>query len=274
MSLEDLDKVIAESDPSALQNIEGVRAVAAELTQPIEIFEADLDLDDAEKLKKLQGFKAKLKLKAALLIAWLKNLAIESVKKLGVWAVEKKTQAAEAKQKFRHWPTKSKLLLQAAVLVFIGVFVFAYFAFVKKSLFYKPELFMTSLEVMAENTYEIPADEPLETFYNSSKIPKSIFNLKKIVVNIRPSAGSGPNPMVAFEFSLEGNSSEVLLEIKDREGEILDQVQRTIEEYTFDDLDDMEGKRMITEKVRTTVNRVLTLGKIRKVYIQGIILKQ
>ena len=274
MSLEDLDKVIAESDPAALQSIEGVRTVAAELTQPIEIFESDIDLDDAEKLKNLQGFKAKIKLKAALFMAWLKSSAIEGFKKSGTWAVEKKKQAAEAKQKFRHWPTKSKLLLQAAVLVFIGALVFSYFAFIKKSLFYKPELFMTSLEVIAEKTYEIPTDEPLETFYNSSKIPKNIFSLKKIVVNIRPSESSGPNPMVAFEFSLEGNSSEVLLEIKDREGEILDQVQRTIEDYTFDDLDDMEGKKMITEKVRTTVNRVLTLGKIRKVYIQGIILKQ
>lgn len=66
-----------------------------------------------------------------------------------------------------------------------------------------------------------------EELYNSLAFQNN-FQIKKIVVNIQPSAGSGPNPMVAFEFSFEGNSSEVLLEIKDREGEIIDQVQRTI----------------------------------------------
>ncbi len=30
---------------------------------------------------------------------------------------------------------------------------------------------------------------------------------------------------------------------------------------------------MISEKVKTVINRVLTLGKIRQVYIQGVILK-
>lgn len=274
MSLEDLDKVIAASDPTALQNIEGVRTVAAEIGQPSEILEWDPSLADTENLKKFSGLKAKLKLKTSLFWVWLKNSAIEGLKKFGVWSVEKRKQAAEAKQKFRHWPTKSKLLLQGAVVLFIGALVFAYFAFVKKSLFFNQELFITSLDVMAEKTWEISVDEPLETFYNTSKIPKNIFKLKKIVVNILPSENSGPNPMVAFEFSLEGNSTEVLLEIKDREGEILDQVQRTIEAYSFDELDDMEGKRMVTDKVRSAINRLLTLGKIRNVYIQGIILKQ
>lgn len=79
--------------------------------------------------------------------------------------------------------------------------------------------------------------------------------------------------MVAYEFSLEGNSTEVLIEIKDREGEILDQIQRMIEEHSFDELNSADGKKLITEKVRSTVNRLLTLGKIRHVYIQGVIFK-
>jgi len=132
---------------------------------------------------------------------------------------------------------------------------------------------MTSFTQMAEKEWDISEDESRETFYNSSRIPKNIFKLKKIVVNIQPSPGSGPNPMVALEISLEGGSSEVLLEIKDREGEVLDQVQRTVEGYTFEDLNEADGKKEMTEKVRSTVNRLLTLGKIRKAYIQGFILK-
>lgn len=274
MTLEDLDKIISDSDPDAMNTIEGVRKVAAEIGQPLEILEAESFLDgDPANLRKFQGFKGQVKLKSILFWVWLKSSAIESAKKTGTWAVEKKKQAQEANRKYKYWPTKSKLLLQGAIVVFLIAILVAYYSFVKKTLFYKQELFMTSLEVISDKKFDTAADESKETFYNSSRIPKNIFNLKKIVVNIQPSAGSGPNPMVAFEFSLEGSSSEVLLEIKDREGEILDQVQRTVESYSFDELNDIEGKKTVSEKVRTTINRSLTLGKIRKVYIQGIILK-
>lgn len=274
MTLEDLDKVISETDPNALESIEGVRKIAAEIGQPLEILDADSFLDgDVENLKKFQGFKGQVKLKSILFWVWLKNLAIESARKSSTWSAEKKKQAAEASRKYKYWPTKSKLLLQGAIVLLLAAMLVAYYSFVKKTLFYKQELFITSLESIADKTFDVSEDESKETFYNSSRIPKNIFKLKKIVVNIQPSAGSGPNPMVAFEFSLEGSSSEVLLEIKDREGEILDQVQRTVESYSFDELNDVEGKKEISEKVRTTINRLLTLGKIRKVYIQGIILK-
>ena len=66
MSLEDLDKAIADADPTALSNIESVRKIAEEIGQPLEILEADsFSLEtDIEKLKKLQGIKAKLRLKS------------------------------------------------------------------------------------------------------------------------------------------------------------------------------------------------------------------
>lgn len=273
MSLDDLDKVIAESDPTALASIEGVRKIAEEIGQPLEIMEADSLSLDPEGLS-LQGFKSKLKLKGILFWVWLRSSSIEGARKTVSWSIQKKKNFQEARHKYKYWPTKSKLLLQGAVVLAIAAIVFAYFAFVKGTLFYKQELFISSLEFMAEEKWDIPVDaEARESFYNSSRIPKNIFNLKKIVVNIQPSESSGPNPMVAFEFSLEGNSTEALLEIKDREGEILDQVQRTVESYSFDELNDMEGKKIVTDKVKTVINRVLTLGKIRQVYIQGIILK-
>jgi flagellar basal body-associated protein FliL len=274
MSLEDLDKVIAESDPSALDNIEGVRKIASEIG-PLEVFEVD-PYDLEANLAHVKGFKAKFKLKAILLWIWLRSTLNDLIIKAETNAVEKWHQFKDAKQKYRHWPVRSKLLLQGAIALFIVSIVIAYLAFVKKTLFYKQELFLTSFEQMADKSWDtskIDSHLPPETFYNSSRISKNIFKLKKIVVNIQPSESSGPNPMVAFEFSLEGNSSEVLLEIKDREGEILDQVQRTIEAYSFDEINDIEGKKAITEKVRMTINRILTLGKIRRVYIQGIILK-
>jgi flagellar basal body-associated protein FliL len=271
MSLEDLDKVISEADPDALKNIEGVREIAAEIGKPLEVLE-DQAIDD-EKIKHSRGFKGKLKLKAILFWVWLKNSLLEGIKHFGAWALRKKEQGQEGAKKFNELPGASKGIALGGIAILVVAIIFSYFAFVKKSLYYKQELFMTSFDEMAQQKWDTAEDTSRDTFYNSSRIPKNIFKLKKIVVNIQRSQGSGSNPMVALELSLEAGSSEVLLEIKDREGEILDQVQRTTESYTFDDLNDPEGKRELTEKIRSVINRVLTLGKIRRVYIQGIILK-
>lgn len=276
MSLEELDAIIAENDPDALRNIEGVKEVAVEGAHNLELFDVDDYLNERAK-KKLSARLKRLKVKLEALWIWGKNRAIESGKKFGIWTLHSakngKTRLQEGLRKFSLWPLKTKLGFVAGILVIISVFVFAYMAFVKKAFNLKEELFMTSLMSWSQQTYDISNEKGLESFYNSSRIPKNIFNLKRMVVNIQPSESSGSNPMVAYEFSLEGNSTEVLIEIKDREGEILDQIQRTIEDHTFDELNSSEGKKMITEKVRSTVNRLLTLGKIRYVYIQGVVFK-
>ncbi len=273
MSVEDLDKIIADADPSAMQEIEGVREIAKEVGQPLEILEGDLPLEDVENLQKFRGLKAKLKLKSVMFWIWLKGAILEFGKKAAQWGLAKKKETQEAQQKMRHWPLQSKLLFYGGIVLVSVTLVFIYFAFFKKSLYYEQELFIRSFEDISQQSWNLAEDETPETFYNSSRIPKNIFQLKKIVVNIQPSSSSGSNPMVALEFSLEGASPEVLLEIKDREGEVLDQVQRVIEGFTFDELNSVEGKREMTEKVRVAINRRLTLGKIRAVYIQGFIIK-
>lgn len=275
MSVEELDKAIAETDPSALGQIEGVRQIASELGHPLEVVEVDPVLSEAdlENLKKYQGFKAKLKLKSGLFIAWLRSRANDLLSYSYESAIQGKKKFKQGQEVFRTWPTSSKALFFGGILLFLSVIIFSYFAFVRKTLFYKQEVFITSLDSIATQTWVTAEDKSRDTFYNSSRIPKNIFTLKKIIVNIQPSENSSTNPMVAVELSLEGNSTEVLLEIKDREGEILDQVQRTTETYTYDELNTQDGKKSLNDKVRSAVNRLLTLGKIRRVYIQNMIFK-
>ncbi|MFN8791071.1 MAG: flagellar basal body-associated protein FliL [Bdellovibrionales bacterium] len=276
MSLDELDKVIEQADPEALQKIETVREIRPENTAHIELLELDdfLNRGGSSKLKSRLQY---LKSRGVVFWIWAKRNFLELSVRAGQWALrtvtESREQISSGFKAFAQWPRLQKIGFSFAVLLSVGVLIFSYFAFVKGSFRTSNELFMTSLLSLSEKTETIAADAALETFYNSSRIPKSIFNLKKMVINIEPSQNSGPNPMVAYEFSLEGNSTEVLIEIKDREGEILDQIQRMIEEHSFDELNSADGKKLITEKVRSTVNRLLTLGKIRHVYIQGVIFK-
>ncbi len=135
------------------------------------------------------------------------------------------------------------------------------------------ELFLLSLDEWAEEKkVQMPGDQ-VEAFYDSNRMVQHILKLKKIWVNIRPSTNSGPNPMAALEFYVEGTAAEVVIEIKDRETEVGDLFLRTIEELTYDQLASGTGKKMLCESLSKEINKLLTKGKVRHVFIKTAILK-
>lgn len=135
------------------------------------------------------------------------------------------------------------------------------------------ELIMASLEEWAGASYKYDAESEMDTFYDSPRTIQNIMSLPKMIVNIKPSASSGANPMAAMEFFLEGLSPEANVEVKDRESEIRDLFQRTMEDMTFDELDSPEGKQLLTERLRENLNNVLSKGKIRRIYIKEAVIK-
>ena len=276
MSLEDLDKIIQDNDPDALKNIEVMKESAELNSQTIELLQIDDIMGDPKK-KKSDRF-AKFQFKLKLFLRWLKVAGLELA--LKTWtqtkahskALNEKRQGLQ--KKVGTWGKKEKALF-VIFLVMIGLTsTYTYFAFVKKAFVYDGELFVGSLLPLATETFEIKSTDDKEQFYNTIRIPKNIFSLRRMVINIQPSESSGPNPMVAYELSLEANSKEVLVEIKDREGEIIDQVQRSLEQLTFDELSSPEGRDLVEDKVKTRVNQILTLGKVRFVYIVAVIFKR
>jgi flagellar basal body-associated protein FliL len=132
---------------------------------------------------------------------------------------------------------------------------------------------IASLEEWSAQTYKYDPETEMDSFYDSPRTIQNIMSLPKMIVNIRPSQGSGPNPMAAMEFFLEGLSPEAIVEVKDRETEIRDLFQRTLEEITYGELDSAEGKQQLTEKLRQALNMNLTKGKIRRVFIKELVLK-
>jgi flagellar basal body-associated protein FliL len=138
----------------------------------------------------------------------------------------------------------------------------------------KPDsLFLTSysewgLEV---NTYN-PFTES-EMFFDNPRLLKNIVTIKKMVANIKPSESSGPNPMLAFELNIEGMTSEVVVEIKDREAEFKDLILRTAEELNYDELSGASGKKNLSERILNVINSNLTQGQIRKVLYKSFVLK-
>lgn len=274
MSLEELDQIIIENDPEALKNIEDLKANSDLNSQNIEIFQYDELL---EKQKRQNQFIQKIRLKMSLFKPWLKARVVEfglaSVNQLKLTKVRLVEQKTTFSNIVRFWSWKEKSLFAGLItLLGFAIFVF-YFGVIKKRLFHNEELFITSLLGQADQIWDLKPEDYNDYFYNTVRIPKNIFNLRRMVINVKPSENSGSNPMVALELSLEATSREALVEIKDREGEILDRVQRSLEEMTYDEISGEGGRDQIEDRVRNQVNSILTLGKIRSVFIVGSIFK-
>jgi flagellar basal body-associated protein FliL len=126
---------------------------------------------------------------------------------------------------------------------------------------------------LASFAFRYDPESQSEAFYASPRVKTYSYQLKPIVINLKRKDGSSKNPMGFFEFVLDGSSGDVLVEVKNRETEIVDMVQRVIEGMKYEEIDSQEGKLILKEVLRKELNKILIEGTLRKVQIQSIILK-
>lgn len=165
-----------------------------------------------------------------------------------------------------------KLVLKFWLSVVV-VIVAVYFA--AKAPFWdrKTSLFLTSFAEWGVPVQDYNPLSEVQLFFDNPRLSKNILELKKMVVNLKPSTGSTENPMLAFEVRVEGLSKEVMVEMKDREAEFVDRVLRVTEEFSYDELSDATGKQKLAEKIIDVMNANLTKGQVRKVMFSTFFLK-
>ncbi|MGZ3743289.1 MAG: flagellar basal body-associated FliL family protein [Pseudobdellovibrionaceae bacterium] len=174
---------------------------------------------------------------------------------------------------FKNLTRGLKVVAVCLILAGILTLAFIYQSIVKGVFPEEKEYLMASLEEWAAQSYQLDAETEMDSFYDSPRSIQNIMSLPKMVVNLHPSPTSGPNPMAAVEFFLEGQSAEAVVEVKDREIEIRDLLQRTMEEMTYAEMESVEGKQQLTEKLRQALNTHLTKGKIRRVFFKEAVVK-
>jgi flagellar basal body-associated protein FliL len=135
------------------------------------------------------------------------------------------------------------------------------------------QIVIPRLDDFANKIFFVEQKDAYDVFYDSARASQNLVSLKRMVFNIQASRSSGRQPMAAVELFIEGYSPDVIIEIKDREPELLDLLQREGEQLTYDQLSTAEGKRNFSEKLQNTVNQVLTEGKVKKIYLKNFILK-
>lgn len=298
MSDVDIDAAIAEEDPEFLGQLKSVGEDAELSIAEFNITDEDAALAD-EKLAWQNGGRFKkiifvlfppaplvsFRLKRARyqILAWfqatkvrVKNylfFLIAAGREKGVAAIKMyfkrlKEKSEAASDKFRYLNWKMKLAFFGLLVLVVSSGLGIYLSLSGKLIPQRSDLFVHSLADVADQSFEIPTDSKSEPLYENLRVSQNLFLLPRLIVNLKRSQNSGSNPMGAFEFFVEGMTQEVLVEVKDRETEVRDQLARTVEEFTFDQVDSADGKKLLAEKIRKDLNSLLTSGKVRKVLIK------
>ncbi len=300
LSLESLDAIIAESDPEFADSIS---QIAPEEFANIEISQDGLDEEYTLELEKkrweeAKGWKKKLYsflpflpfisyhvfVKRTALRLTLANWKVQLLEFLRGLGPLIKTTITKVLQSIKDgianvlsmvgaFSRVKKVFFVLLLLASVSSTYFLYVLGTKGVLPNKDELFVGSLSDWAGEKFQYDPKAPRESFYESTRTSQNMLLLKKMVVNLRRSPESGETPMGAFEFLVEGGAADVVVEIKDRESEIEDLFLRTLEEMTFEQVSSGEGKKQICDRLRKEVNRILTKGFVRRVFIKNAIVK-
>ncbi len=198
-----------------------------------------------------------------------RTAAISKIKSVIVQAL---TQISTTIHTFKKISFKVRLILIFSLVLFLLSVAVIYQSVTKGLLPGERENFLSNMSSHATQAYEYETSQ-VEPYMDNARATQNLFLTQKIFVNLKTSPGSGPNPMGAFEFFIEGMSSDVVIEIKDREPMMRDLMQSVIQDMTYDDLDTSEGKKDLCSRLQKEVSRVLTTGSVKNVRIRSFVIK-
>ncbi|MEZ4872168.1 MAG: flagellar basal body-associated FliL family protein [Bdellovibrionales bacterium] len=131
---------------------------------------------------------------------------------------------------------------------------------------------VTSFYGKAQYVGTFSSPPTLQMYHNAFPQPEYTLLLKHMVVSLKR-ATFETTPMAAFEFFLNLDSQDTAIEVKDREPQVLDAIQRIIEGYTYEELSTFQGLKDMKRDIRKEVNSMLNFGLVRDVYIKTKVLK-
>lgn len=290
--LEDIEALLEAEDPEFSKELESVRAVE---NNPDVNIEATVVSDEesaaadekSQKESKIAKFRARMRMSIYSFKVNFKSRAKTFGKDSLIWLKTKPTEYALFSFAMSKVLTKKALtpvtaFRNASKAQRTGVLVLSFVAalglWVLLNNFkgiWLPSLnepILANLEKHADWTETFDPVEGVEGFY--SAFPQEIheFLFRKMKVNLKAAADS-PNPMGAFEVIVQVDSKDTAIEIRDREVEFFDGLQRVFEEETFNDLESDLGKGKLKGAIKRELNQKLTQGWIKDVKFKTFILK-
>lgn len=296
-SLDDLDKIIESEDPNFKNEMAQINAAVTEIKADIDSLDIDEPGDIGAETENVE-LSSKEKIVAFIFKPWRKLKEIYKLKKL-VFKNKMRMFLEQTKSYIRNelperlkyyksrarsqaqwlsgylsgeWGRFKKLnLLQKTALIFvvstsvIAVFIFSRI-YVGSVLPQFEDPLVHSLADEAKLVSSYKDKNELQDLFEA--FPQVEFNvlLARVIVNLRPDAQSGRNPMGAYELYIGLDSQDTAIEVKDREKEILDIVQRVFEKFSYSEVVTQVGKVRMKSVVRDRINEILNQGKVTHVY--------
>jgi flagellar basal body-associated protein FliL len=291
--LADIDALLKAEDPEFTQSLDEVRAVApdsaitieasvtAEPEQMDDKIEGEFQGSRWEKLKlryrtAMMGFRQRLKARLRQfgkdLLIFLKNrpkefffflLAIAKV------AAQKAVVPLKAFQE-ASLPQRLVMLLLVAMVAAAGWILRHNLKGVWLPHINEPIL--ASFTDVADHVETFDRQDDGESFYAAFPQERYEFLFGKMKVNLRQTP-ENPLPMGAFELVVVLDSKDTAIEVRDREVEFSDLLQRVLEGESFNDLSSELGKARLKSRIKRELNQQLTQGWIKDVNFKTFILK-
>lgn len=303
-SLEDLDKIIESEDPNFKNQMADIKAIGADISADIETLNidgevgADNDSNEADetlsrkdkiiafvfrpwrrfkeifKLKKL-AFKNKMLMLYEQMKTFVRHELPERSKyyySRTISAIKHiVTTASNLIAKFKALTKIQKITLFATTILSVAAISIFSRTFLGGWLPRFSDPLVNSLEEKARFVRAYTGKEDLQNLFEA--FPEVEFHvlMTKVIVNLRPDEKSGPNPMGVYEVYLGLDSQDTAIEVKDREKELLDIIQRVIERFSYSEVSTQVGKIRMKSMIRDRVNEVLNQGRVFHVYFNTFI---
>lgn len=292
----EVDKILEKEDPEFLTQVEDIKKSEFQTNVDLEATDIEGFLTEGEKSgiqrKKIKKEKLHIRLKNTLsdfFNKWQSRIhkfsefskhALKSGFKLSLKALKFSAVYSLAKLKagvqyLLGLSLRTKLSILASLILAAGVYGSLYLAFKKKH--YLPEWkidYLVSMADIADESFDYDPNEPKESFESEIRNPEHIFEVERIVANLKQTHVSDHIPMGLFEFYLEANSNEAIIEIGDRRQEARHVILRVLEQMTYEELTEIEGKKKLKLILKKELNSFLTQGhQVRQIYFKTIVLK-
>lgn len=293
ISLEDIDRLLDAEDPDFAKQLEEVRSVEVDKSVNIES-----DVPGEDGLNNEAQSEPKPESRAQKIRAWIrtKNAAFRQYLRVRLTTARKdsiiflKTRPKE----FLFFSIAIiKMLLKKAMIplrafqsanraqkitVLILISMMAGMLWVLKSNIkgiWIPQInepLLTSFEEHADWTESYDPKEGGESFYSAFPQDRHEFLFGRMKVNLHATP-ENPNPMGAFEIIVQVDSKDTAIELRDREVEFFDYLQRVMEEETFASLETEVGKSKVKTSLKRELNKKLTQGWVKDISFKTFVLK-
>lgn len=279
LSNEEVDAILKDKDPEFAASLDQLKKDLDETTKDINISEAvptDMPSADSTEANSVEfvPFSKKLKDPKQLLLM-VKTLAKKTVSFISFMFLTAKALTSGISSRLSNLNRLQKLQLFALILLVVITSLFAHLVITRQTFsFTKKDKYLTSFEAVADQIISIEKDAEWEEFKNSLRDPEYIVLIKKMIVNLKPTARSTSKPMAAFELYIETSSKESAVEVKDRELEFRDHIARVFESLPYDDIVDAQGKEKLKLFIRSELNKVINNGRVKKVYFKTLFYKR